>query len=221
MKIAIDGPSGAGKSTVAKLLAAKLDMNYMDTGAMYRAFAYAILKMGIAAHETERIEAAVPEINVDVVYKEDGQHVLVDGEDVNGFIRTPEVTKAASDTAVIPAVRLKLVETQRVVAAKFDMIMDGRDIGTYVLPDADAKFFITADARERARRRKLELDAAGIEKTLDELEQEMIARDKTDSEREFAPLRRAEDAILVDTTNMTIEEVLSFMEEHIAKCTKC
>jgi len=221
MKIAIDGPSGAGKSTVAKLLAAKLDMNYMDTGAMYRAFAYAILKMGIAADETEKIEAAVPEINVDVIYREDGQHVLVDGEDVNGFIRTPEVTKAASDTAVIPAVRLKLVETQRAVAAKFDMIMDGRDIGTYVLPDADAKFFITADARERARRRKLELDAAGIEKSLDELEAEMIARDKTDSEREFAPLRRAEDAILVDTTNMSIEEVLSFMEEHIAKCTKC
>lgn len=208
IQIAIDGPAGAGKSTAAKELARQLHINYMDTGAMYRAMAYALMQRGVDIADHTAVEKELDSIDIAVQYGEQGQRVLANGTDVTDFIRTPEVSKGASDVAVIPAVRLKLVKTQQETAEKYDIVMDGRDIGTYVLPDAKVKFFITASSAERAKRRYLEWKAAGIQKDIRELEQEIISRDKTDSEREFAPLRQAEDAILLDTTDMGIEDVL-------------
>lgn len=215
LKIAVDGPAGAGKSTVAKAIAKKMGINYMDTGATYRAVAYALLKRNVDLKDKDKVKAMLDQIDITVVYTEEGQRVLCNGEDVTPYIRTSEVSKGASDVAVIPEVRLKLVDIQRRTAEQYDMIMDGRDIGTYVLPDAQAKFFITASPKIRAQRRWLELKEAGVEKNLEELEQEIIARDNTDSEREFAPLRQAEDALLVDTGEMTIEQVVAFLEEKI------
>ena len=215
IQIAIDGPAGSGKSTMAKLLSSQLNINYMDTGAMYRAFACALLDRGISIADHEAVRAAMQDITVTVEYHEDGQHVFTNGEDVTGRIRTPEVSKGASDVAVIPEIRIELVKTQRKTAEAYDIVMDGRDIGTYVLPDAPLKLYITAEPRERARRRLREFEAAGIEKDLDTLEAEIIARDKTDSEREFAPLRCAEDAILLDTTEMTIPEVQEFIMKKV------
>lgn len=211
IQIAIDGPAGAGKSTVAKEVAKRLGIHYLDTGAMYRAMAVAVLEQGIDICEHEKVQQALEKIEISVVYTKKGQRVLANGVDLTDKIRTPQATKGSSDIAVIPAVRLALVEIQRDVAKRYDIIMDGRDIGTYVLPKAKAKFFITASVQERAKRRYLELKAGGQERPIEQLEAEIAARDKTDSEREFAPLRQAEDAILVDTTHMGIEEVVGFV----------
>ncbi len=211
IQIAIDGPAGAGKSTVAKEVAKRLGIHYLDTGAMYRAMAVAVLEQGIDICEHEKVQQALEKIEISVVYTQKGQRVLANGVDLTDKIRTPQATKGSSDIAVIPAVRLALVEIQRDVAKRYDIIMDGRDIGTYVLPKAKAKFFITASVQERAKRRYLELKAGGQERPIEQLEAEIAARDKTDSEREFAPLRQAEDAILVDTTHMSIEEVVRFV----------
>lgn len=211
IQIAIDGPAGAGKSTVAKEAAKRLGIHYLDTGAMYRAMAVAVLEQGIDICEHEKVQQALEKIEISVVYTQKGQRVLANGVDLTDKIRTPQATKGSSDIAVIPAVRLALVEIQRDVAKRYDIIMDGRDIGTYVLPKAKAKFFITASVQERAKRRYLELKAGGQERPIEQLEAEIAARDKTDSEREFAPLRQAEDAILVDTTHMGIEEVVGFV----------
>ena len=213
IQIAIDGPAGAGKSTVAKEVAKRLGIHYLDTGAMYRAMAVAVLEQGIDICEHEKVQQALEKIEISVVYTQKGQRVLANGVDLTDKIRTPQATKGSSDIAVIPAVRLALVEIQRDVAKRYDIIMDGRDIGTYVLPKAKAKFFITASVQERAKRRYLELKAGGQERPIEQLEAEIAARDKTDSEREFAPLRQAEDAILVDTTHMGIEEVVRFVVE--------
>ena len=198
IQIAIDGPAGAGKSTVAKEVARRLGINYLDTGAMYRTIGLAVCRRGIT-----------------VRYTEQGQRVLANGEDLTDFLRTPEATKGSSDIAVIPAVRLELVAIQREVARKYDIVMDGRDIGTYVLPDAKAKFFVVASVEERAKRRYLELKKNGAERPLEQLEAEIAARDKTDTEREFAPLRQAADAILVDTTKLSIDEVVSLVIQKI------
>ncbi len=211
IQIAIDGPAGAGKSTVAKEVAKRLGIHYLDTGAMYRAMAVAVLEQGIDICEHEKVQQALEKIEISVVYTQKGQRVLANGLDLTDKIRTPQATKGSSDIAVIPAVRLALVAIQRDVAKRYDIIMDGRDIGTYVLPKAKAKFFITASVQERAKRRYLELKAGGQERPIEQLEAEIAARDKTDSEREFAPLRQAEDAILVDTTHMSIEEVVRFV----------
>ncbi len=211
IQIAIDGPAGAGKSTVAKEVAKRLGIHYLDTGAMYRAMAVAVLEQGIDICEHEKVQQALEKIEISVVYTQKGQRVLANGVDLTDKIRTPQATKGSSDIAVIPAVRLALVAIQRDVAKRYDIIMDGRDIGTYVLPKAKAKFFITASVQERAKRRYLELKAGGQERPIEQLEAEIAARDKTDSEREFAPLRQAEDAILVDTTHMSIEEVVRFV----------
>ncbi len=211
IQIAIDGPAGAGKSTVAKEVAKRLGIHYLDTGAMYRAMAVAVLEQGIDICEHEKVQQALEKIEISVVYTQKGQRVLANGLDLTDKIRTPQATKGSSDIAVIPAVRLALVAIQRDVAKRYDIIMDGRDIGTYVLPKAKAKFFITASVQERAKRRYLELKAGGQERPIEQLEAEIAARDKTDSEREFAPLRQAEDAILVDTTHMGIEEVVRFV----------
>ncbi len=215
IQIAIDGPAGAGKSTVAREVARRLDINYLDTGAMYRAMAVAVMRQGIEIADREKVRQALGKIRISVVYTENGQRVLANGEDLTDFIRTPEATKGSSDIAVIPAVRLELVALQREVAERYDIVMDGRDIGTYVLPDARAKFFITASVAERARRRYLELKEKGAEQPVRQLEAEIAARDKTDSEREFAPLRQAADAVLVDTTNLSIDEVVSFVIQKV------
>lgn len=210
-QIAIDGPAGAGKSTVAKAVAQKLHMNYMDTGAMYRAVAYDLLRRNVCLQDIRAVEQAMEKINLEVIYRQGEQRVLIDDRDMTSLIRTPEISKGASAVGAVPAVRIKLVELQRKTAEKYDIVMDGRDIGTYVLPDAKAKFFITASSGVRARRRQKDLLAAGQEVDIQQLEQEIIARDKADSEREFAPLRCAEDAIYLDTSEMNVDQVIRFV----------
>ncbi|WP_066683652.1 (d)CMP kinase [Christensenella intestinihominis] len=216
MKIAIDGPAGAGKSTVAKAVAKKMKLNYLDTGAMYRAAAYAMIEQGIEPSDHEAVLAALPGLSMKIVYENGAQKVLISGKDVTPYIRTPRISKGASDIAVIPELRLMLVQLQREVANEYDVVMDGRDIGTYVLPDADFKFFITASTRERAKRRYLELRETMPDADIDEIERDIIARDKTDSTREFAPLRQAGDAVLVDTTDMDREQVIAHISNMIS-----
>lgn len=207
MTIAMDGPAGAGKSTAAKLAAKALGIHYVDTGAMYRAIAYGILT---AAPADDAVDACVRDMDVRVDYIEDEQHVYVNGEDVMGVIRTPEVSAAASRYAALPVVREKLLGVQRTIAEQFDVVMDGRDIGTVVLPHAETKIFITADPAERARRRALELEQrTGEKQDVDAIEKEIRERDYRDSHREIAPLKQADDAVLLDTTHMSIEEVVA------------
>lgn len=210
-QIAIDGPAGAGKSTVARAVATKLHMNYMDTGAMYRAVAYAMGARGIDPKNRAAVAEAMDGLALCVEYAAGEQRVLADGQDVTPFLRTQEIAMGASAVASVPKVRLRLVELQRETAAKYDVVMDGRDIGTYVLPQAKAKFFITASSRVRAERRAKELEGAGAKVDRQQLEQEIVARDKADMEREFAPLKCAEDAIYVDTSDMTAEQVIDFV----------
>ncbi len=201
--IAVDGPAGAGKSTVSKILAAKLGYTYIDTGAMYRAVGWKFLQSGKSFDEKilQEIVSAI-DIQLDASAK-----VLVDGEDVTKKIRTPEVSKLASDVSKFGFVRKKLTDLQRKMAAQGKVIMDGRDIGTQVLPNADLKIFLTASLEERSRRRFEELKAKGAEVELEKIRQEIFLRDKQDSEREIAPLKQAEDAIFLDSTNLSIEEV--------------
>lgn len=206
--IAIDGPAGAGKSTIAKNIAYRLGFIYVDTGAMYRAMALFFLRMGIASNDQKRIEASCKDVDVTIEYKNNEQIVLLNGENVNGLIRTEEVGKMASASSVYKDVRLKLVQLQQRLAEKEDVIMDGRDIGTYVLPKADLKIYLTASSRERARRRWSELKERGIDADLDEIEEDIIARDNRDMNREFAPLKKAEDAILIDSTDLTVDQVI-------------
>ncbi len=215
MKIALDGPAGAGKSTVAKCIAKELNINYLDTGAMYRGAAYYMLQKNIDVCDNNAVLKEIANMNISVRYLDNAQHIFMGEEDITSKIRTPQVTKASSDIAVIKEIRLKLVDLQREVGEKYDIVMDGRDIGTYVLPDADIKFFITASSKERAKRRFLEVKDTQKDADINKIEEEIIARDKTDSNREFAPLRQADDAILVDTTNMSKEQVISFIKDKI------
>ncbi|MGI6563450.1 MAG: (d)CMP kinase [Clostridia bacterium] len=214
--IAIDGPAGAGKSTIAKLLASELNILYLDTGAMYRAVGLKALRENIDIKDTEKIDEMIKNIDIQVRYIDGKQHTYLDGEDVTHKIRTPEVSLAASNVAVIKSVRLKMVELQREIAKDMSVIMDGRDIGTYVLPNAPFKFFITATPEERARRRYLEMKESG-EKNVDYdiILKDIKYRDENDSTRAFAPLKKADDAILVDNTFMTVEETLSKILSHI------
>lgn len=219
MQIAIDGPSGAGKSTIAKTLAKKLNFIYIDTGAMYRSVGLFALRKGIdIKNEQDKVCEILDEINLTIRYEEGVQHIFLNSEDVSDKIRTPEVSIAASAVAVIPAVRLKLVELQRQLAAKSDVIMDGRDVGTYILPDAEIKIFLTATVEDRARRRFEELQQKGDSSTFEEVLEDMKWRDKNDSSREFAPLKAADDAILVDTTGNTLEQSVQLMSDMI--CSK-
>ena len=211
MKIAIDGPAGAGKSSVAKAVAQKLHMNYLDTGAMYRAVAYAFLSRNIDVNDHAAVLNDLPGLDIRVEYQDGHQQLFVDGVDVMPYIRTPEVSKGSSDVAVIPEVREKLVELQRQVADAYDVVMDGRDIGTNVLPNADYKFYLTASPAERAKRRYLESRGQHPEITVEQIEKDIVARDFTDVNRKFAPLRQAEHALLVDTTNMGFEEVVALV----------
>ncbi|MDD5018367.1 MAG: (d)CMP kinase [Eubacteriales bacterium] len=208
INIAIDGPSGAGKSTLAKAVSKALHIFYLDTGSMYRAVAYAAVKAGIDIKNTYEVEQLIEKIDLHTVYVDGEQQNLLDGENVMPYIRTPEISKAASDISAYPCVRHKLVAMQREVAEKYDVVLDGRDIGTYVLPNAEYKYYVTADAGERARRRHLELAHKGIDKDYDDVLREMKIRDNNDSTRSFAPLRQADDAILIDTTHMSIDEVV-------------
>lgn len=211
ISIAIDGPAGAGKSTLAKALASKLGYIYIDTGAMYRTVALWYIRQGV---DTKDRDAMLPRLNdfvIDVRNIDGVQHMFLDGEDVNGLIRTPEVSMGASNVAVVPEIRLKLVEIQRQLALRNDVIMDGRDIGTYVLPNAQLKIFLSATPEARARRRFLENTAKGIETPFEEVLTDMIARDKQDTERAFAPLKAAEDAVMLDNTTMTVEETIVYI----------
>ncbi|MBZ4666449.1 (d)CMP kinase [Mahella sp.] len=211
LNIAIDGPAGAGKSTVAKLLAKQLNIIYLDTGAMYRAVALKAIEQGVDVSDTDALSVLLEDTDIDISYVDEQQHVLLDGRDVTDIIRTPEVSDGASKVAAIPAVRLKLVELQRRIARMHDVVMDGRDIGTFVLPNASVKFYLTASIEERARRRLEEMRAKGYEHSLDDVKDDIKARDKNDFEREFAPLRKADDAILIDSTDKTVDEVVEEM----------
>ena len=203
--IAVDGPAGAGKSTVSKIVAARLGFTYIDTGAMYRAVGLKFLNSGQPFTEN-----FLAEITRDIDIKlDDKAKVFLDGVDVTKEIRTPEVSKLASDVSKYGFVRKKLTDLQREMAAEGAVIMDGRDIGTQVLPNADVKIFLTATLDERARRRFEELKAKGQSVTLDAIKLEIAARDKQDSEREIAPLKKADDAILIDSTGLTVDEVVA------------
>ncbi|MDE7478485.1 MAG: (d)CMP kinase [Lachnospiraceae bacterium] len=205
--IAIDGPAGAGKSTIAKLIARRKGYIYVDTGAMYRAMALYFIEQGIGAEEQQRISEATPDVDVTITYENGEQIVWLNGRNVNGRIRTEEVGKMASSSSVNKEVRKKLVELQQALAKKESVVMDGRDIGTCVLPDADVKVYLTADSHVRAVRRYEELKAKGQECDLDMIEKDIIDRDYLDMHRELSPLKQAEDAVLLDSSNMTIEQV--------------
>ncbi len=204
--IAIDGPAGAGKSTIAKLAAKELGFIYVDTGSMYRAMALACIRQGVKPEEEEKVTKVCQSVQVSIEYKDGQQIVLLNGENVNPYIRTEEVGKMTSAIAVYQGVREKLLELQRDLAKKADVIMDGRDIGTCVLPDADVKIFMTASSVTRARRRYTELKEKGIECNIEDIEKDIIERDERDSNRKIAPLRQAEDAIVIDSSNMSVEE---------------
>ena len=202
--IAVDGPAGAGKSTVSKIVAAELGYTYIDTGAMYRAVGLKIFESGQNLTE-EFLSEVTEKIEIEL---DESARVFVNGEEVTKKIRTPEVSRLASDVSKFDFVRKKLTELQRKMAEQGKVIMDGRDIGTVVLPNADLKIFLTASIEERARRRFDELTAKGQAVELSAIEKEIAARDKQDSERKIAPLKKADDAILLDTTNLTIKEVV-------------
>jgi cytidylate kinase len=205
--IAIDGPAGAGKSTIAKLISKKKGYIYVDTGAMYRAMALYFIEEGITADKQDKISEMAKNVDVTISYENGEQIVWLNGRNVNGLIRTEEVGKMASASSVNKDVRKKLVELQQALAAKESVVMDGRDIGTCVLPNANVKVYLTADPHVRALRRYEELKAKGQSPDLDTIEKDIIDRDYQDMHRELSPLRQAEDATLLDSSNMTIEEV--------------
>lgn len=210
--IAIDGPAGAGKSTIAKAAAKHLGFIYVDTGAMYRAIGLYTLRSGVDTADTDAVVALLDKIEVKLARDENkNQLVILNGEDVSDKIRTPEVSMAASVTSAIPQVRAFLLELQRDMARNFDVIMDGRDIGTVVLPDAKVKIFLTASPEIRARRRYDELIEKGMDVNFDDVLAEVIERDNNDMNRPIAPLRPAQDSILVDTSQLNLEESINLL----------
>ena len=209
--IAIDGPAGAGKSTIARALAKRLSYIYVDTGAMYRAMALYLLRENISADDSGRIEKACESVDISIIHEDGVQKVLLNGEDVSSLIRSEEVGNMASASAQNGRIREKLVELQRQLAAKTDVVMDGRDIGTCVLPDADVKIYLTASVHTRAVRRFKEYLEKGMEADLAQIEADIEKRDHQDMSREISPLKKAEDAVLLDSSDMTIKEVLDAM----------
>ena len=212
-KIAIDGPAATGKSTTAKRLSRKLSFIYIDTGAMYRAMGLYFIENNISYEDEETINQVCDDIDIDIYYEDDEQHIKLNGRDVTKLIRTEEVSKYASVTSSYLKVREKLVALQRKLAEKNNVIMDGRDIGTVVLPDAELKVFLTATCEERARRRYEELLKKGQDVTLESVSHDLEERDHRDSTRANSPLRQADDAILIDTTNLSVDEVVEKIEE--------
>lgn len=206
--VAIDGPAGAGKSTVAKRVAKELGFVYVDTGAMYRALAVFFLKQGLKPEDTEKIARSCKEANVSIGYEDGVQQVYLNGENVTAMLRDEAVGNMASVSSAVEEVRAQLLELQRELARTKDVVMDGRDIGTNILPNADVKVYLTASVETRANRRYLELQEKGVPCDLQEIARDIEERDKRDMNRAIAPLRQAEDAVLVDSSNMTIDEVV-------------
>lgn len=207
--IAIDGPAGAGKSTIAKAVAKKLQIIYVDTGAMYRAMALFMLRQGVNPADGAAVSARCKDADITIAYEDEEQVVYLNGENVNPYLRTEEVGNMASSVSVQPAVREKLVELQQALAAKSDCIMDGRDIGTCVLPNAQVKIYLTASSEVRAKRRYDELAAKGQKCDLEQIKADIEDRDDRDMHREHSPLRQAADAVLVDSSDMTVDEVIN------------
>ena len=216
LNIGIDGPVGAGKSSVADAVAARLGILHLDTGAMYRALGMTALRRGIDTYDEKAVVKLCRELDISISHEADGQHTWVDGEDVTGMIRTPEVSMAASKVSSYADVRKEMVRIQQRLAAETDMVLDGRDICTTVLPDATAKIYLTASPEERAKRRHLEMQAKGMTDSYEKVLKDLNARDYDDMHREVEPLRQAEDAVLVDSTeldfNGTVEAILKIVE---------
>lgn len=207
VNIAIDGPSGAGKSTAARAAALKLGYVYIDTGAMYRTVGLYMLRNNVdIKNQTETVISLLPNVKIDLGYIDGVQHIFLNGEDVSDLIRTPEISMAASCVGTIRKVRENMTALQREIAEKYNCIIDGRDIGTFVLPEADVKIFLTADVKARAKRRYDELIRKGNTVKYDDVLSDMIKRDKNDSSRECMPLKKAEDAVLIDTTSMSLDD---------------
>ncbi len=216
--IAIDGPSGAGKSTLARMAAKKLGYIYVDTGALYRTVGLYALRHGADVHDEQAVAALLPEIGIEMRYDGAGvQRMILNGEDVSDLIRTPEVSMAASAVSALGPVRAFLLDTQRDMARRYDVIMDGRDIGTVVLPEANVKIFLTASPRERAHRRWRELREKGMDVALEDVLRDVETRDKNDSGRALAPLRPAEDAVMCDTTELDLEASLELILDTVKK----
>lgn len=210
-QIAIDGPAGAGKSTIAKRVAKEKGFIYVDTGAMYRAMAYFIFMKGIDTEDEAAVEKKCVEADIAICYENGEQVVLLNGKNVNGVIRTEEVGNMASTTSKYPKVRERITALQKELAAKASVVMDGRDIGTCVLPDADVKVYLTASPKVRAKRRFDELVAKGENCDMEKIEEDIVKRDEQDMNREISPLRQAEDAVLLDSSDMTIDEVVEMI----------
>jgi cytidylate kinase len=220
ISIAIDGPGGAGKSTIAKRLAKELGFYYVDTGAIYRTVAYFLDLLGISPKDVDGVERYIDELTVEIEYDEDGlQHMIMNGMDVSEDIRTPEISLKASDVSAHAVVRDMLLDMQQDMAKKHNVIMDGRDIGTVVLPRAQVKIFLTASAEERAKRRFLELQAKGKKDTYEQVLKELQKRDYQDTHREIAPLKRAKDAVVVDTSELDIDGVVAAIRQIVQE--KC
>ena len=215
INIAIDGPAGAGKSSVAKAVAKKLGFIYVDTGALYRSIGLNALRNDVATDDAEAVTSLLSDIKVELKYVDGTQRVILNGEDVSEAIRMPEASMAASNVSAIPAVRAFLLDLQRDMAKNNNVIMDGRDIGTVILPDAQYKFFLTASAEVRADRRYKELKEKGIDVDYKALLDEIIQRDYNDSNRETAPLKQADDAVLIDSSNMTLEESINAIADKV------
>ncbi len=215
INIAIDGPAGAGKSTIARVIARKFGYIYIDTGALYRTVGLFVLQKGVDPKDAGKVAALLPGIRIELKHIADEQHVFLNGEDVSALIRTPEISMYASDVSAIPEVRSFLLDLQRHIARTHDVIMDGRDIGTVVLPGADVKIFLAASPEERARRRYQELREKGMEADFEQVLSDLIARDRNDSTRAVAPLRPAKDAVCLDTTGNTREQSIRLIENII------